>query len=113
MNRYAALGLAVAAARGRSIIVLTHRMREARAAFDLVVAESDAPDLARVYRANGRERIDFAPGGCIYFKTGAASCRGLQVDDIYLDARVEATPDLLAELRPCLNPTGGGMIHRQ
>lgn len=107
MNRYAAADIANDARGGRRILVVTRDRREARHAFEEIADRTY--DAKRIRRANGAERIEHYGGGLVAFTTPRShGARGLALDTIYLDAGVVATPDLIAELAPCLatSPTG-------
>lgn len=111
MNRYTATGIANDARDGRRILVVTRDHRESRHAFEEIADRTY--DAKRILRANGAERIEHYGGGLITFTTPRShSARGLSLDTIYLDTGVEATPDLIAELTPCLATSTTGELLR-
>lgn len=111
MNRYAAAGIANDARDGRRILVVTRDRREARHAFDDITNLTHG--AKRITRANGAEHIEHHNGGRVLFTTPRSrSARGLTLDTIYLDTGVDATPDLLNELLPCLATSRDGELIR-
>ncbi len=111
MNRYAARGIANDARDGRRVLVVTRDRREARHAFDDITDLTY--DAKRIRRANGSERIEHYGGGLVAFTTPRShGARGLALDTIYLDTGVEATPEMLADLVPCLATSRDGEIIR-
>jgi hypothetical protein len=111
VNRYAAAGIAAEAQDGRRILVVSCTYGTARTAFDEISAHTRRAD--RIVRANGAEGIHHRNGGSVRFTTPrSSSSRGLTVDVIYLDAHVEATPELLATLGPCLAASSYGELIR-
>lgn len=108
MNKYAARGLALAAALdGRRILIVTHRHVELRAALDELAAFNMPGQEVR--RANGAEHITYPSGGSIRFATSHGHAhRGITADTVYLDGVEPHERGLIHELRACTmsSPTG-------
>ena len=111
MNRYTAAGIANDARDGRRILVVTRDRREARDAFEEIADRTYG--AKSIHRANGAEHIEHHNGGRVCFTTPRSrGARGLTLDTIYLDAGVEATPEMVAELVPCLATSTTGELIR-
>lgn len=111
MNRYAAAGIAADAQDGRRVLVIAPTYGHARTAFDDISRLTRRAD--RIVRANGAEAIHHRNGGSVRFTTPlSSSSRGLTVDVIFLDTGVEATPELLANVEPCLVASSYGELIR-
>ena len=111
MNRYAARGIANDARDGRRVLVVTKDQREAHLAFDAITVATY--DAKRISRVNGGQRIEHYGRGLVAFTTPRSSgARGLALDTIYLDTGVEATPEMLADLVPCLATSHNGELIR-
>ena len=90
MNRFAALGLAVEAASGKSIIVVTRTVGQNRDVLDQLVAVPDASHcIAEVRRANGEQGIDYFSGGKVRIRSHGQGTRGMSADIIFLDDGVD------------------------
>lgn len=113
MNKYAALGLLIAAAvDGKQIAVLTRTGYDVRPAldhFETALAQLGT-DQHKVTRKNGAERIDCASGGSIRFRPHSASHRGYNADVVYLDHGVQVDHTLADELHALTATTGGEII---
>lgn len=108
MNKYTALGLALAAAaERRSLLVVVPSHVGLRAALDELRAVLPSQE---VRLAKGAERITYPGGGRIYFTTPRSRAHiGLSVDTVFLDADVDRDyPDVIGDLEPCIqtSPTG-------
>lgn len=84
MNRYVSEGLCLDAARGKRVMVVSRNRKESHEAF-LTVADR-MRDSSKVYRANGRERIEHPSGGRIIF-TIPDALRGHEADVVYDETR--------------------------
>ncbi|PPG35200.1 hypothetical protein C5E10_06305 [Pseudoclavibacter sp. RFBG4] len=103
MNQLEALGLAVEAAFGKRIIVVTRDYRDNERAFEQVAASHIATGtVVELRRANGEQRIDFLAGGSIEFLTHQQRTDGIHADLIYLNEGVEP---------PRLHPNQGEIVH--
>ncbi|MFC7430994.1 MULTISPECIES: hypothetical protein [unclassified Agrococcus] len=112
MNRFAALGLAIDAHRGRSIVVVTHGHEHA--ALDEILRAADGLEVSLVCRANGRHRIDFASGGSIELRYQGLEMRGMDVQTVYLDEGVAwGWPDtLIDDVREMVRAHADGEVIR-
>lgn len=110
MNKFAALGLLLEAAKGRKVAVISRTHEQARHAMrDFEVPLADG---WRVRRANGDERIDTPAGGTLRFLSMHESLRGTTHDVIFLDVDVdrEMTIDNYDGLCLALRAPGGEII---
>jgi hypothetical protein len=110
VNKYAALGLLVEAAKGRKVALISRTHEQARhAMYDFEVPTADG---WRVRRANRDERIDTPAGGVIRFLSIRQSLRGTTHDVIFLDVDVdrEMTIDNYDDLRHALRGADGEII---
>ncbi|PPF39963.1 hypothetical protein [Pseudoclavibacter sp. AY1H1] len=90
MNRFAALGLAVEAASGKSIIVITRTLRQNADVLDQLVAVPDASHcIAKTRRANGEQSVDYLSGGTVRIRSHGQGTRGMSADIIFLDDGVD------------------------
>ena len=109
MNRYGWEGVARDLAAGRSVVYVGRGVA-CRAAFERIAELM--PEAARVFRANGDERIEHPSGGSLRFRRLGAwrhNLRGLVADVIILDdAEADRDFDLVRELTMCvaLSPHG-------
>lgn len=72
-------------------------------------ARAAAGDASRIRTTNGNQQISFADGGTVWFMTArSARYRGMVLDAVYVHA--DADRDLIANLYPCLNSTGGPLF---
>lgn len=109
MNRYGWEGVARDLAAGRSVVYVGRGVA-CRADFESIAELM--PEAARVFRANGDERIEHPSGGSLRFRRLGAwrhNLRGLVADVIILDdAEADRDFDLVRELTMCvaLSPHG-------
>ncbi len=84
MNKYAALGLLLEAAQGKTVAVISSNQHLA----GMALHEFELPraDGWRVRRTNGDQRIDCPSGGSIRFRSAAQSLRGMTFDAVYVDS---------------------------
>ncbi|MCC4906960.1 hypothetical protein [Microbacterium sp. cx-59] len=109
MNRYAAAGIAQDAQRGRRVLVVSPDGRGTRTALDAIAARTPG---AMVRRAKGSETVHVEGAGAVYFTTPRSDRgRGMSVDVVYLDDVTE-TPELRADLVPCLATSTVGELIR-
>lgn len=109
MNRYAEIGLAADAKKGKRIICVLPRP-EVRPAMEGVSAIG-GDDVSRVCRANGAERVEFASGGSVHFVTGRHSLRGMTADVVFLASERDGNdPETVESARLVVLSTGGGVI---
>lgn len=110
MNRYATHGLVADALAGKTILVLTPLTSMIRPAMDEIIRGTldDAdPDLYRVRRTNGEQRIEFRGGGRIHFQSARGSIRGMSADIVYLDADADREmTDAWRDLHAVTHPDG-------
>jgi hypothetical protein len=90
MNRFAAAGLANEAASGRRVVVLSDTQQQAygamRHVWELVNESDDAPEVIKGWTSRGQERLLFAGGGHILFRSiQSRGLEGMQIDLLYLD----------------------------
>lgn len=86
MNKYTAMALStVAHVNGRRVLVLSASQAELRVAFEHFAPLVGAPHIAKVYRANGTARVEFAGGGRIDFASVRSSMRGRAADVVFVD----------------------------
>lgn len=83
MNKYAALGLLLEAAEGKTVAVISRTQQVAGMALDQF--EVPLGDGWRVRRTNGDQRIDSPSSGSIRFRSAGQSHRGWTVDVVYID----------------------------
>ncbi len=95
MNRFAAVGLFVEAAKGRRILVITPRGHEAHDALDCFarIDEVQAWPGVLTSRANGAERIELGGRGRIDFRSARSSLRGMSADLVYIDDEADRRLD--------------------
>lgn len=84
MNKYAALGLTIEAAAGKTVAVISRNNHLA----GMALHEFEVPlaDGWRVRRTNGDQRIDAPSGGSIRFRSAGQSHRGMTLDVVYVDS---------------------------
>lgn len=86
MNKYTAMALStVAHVHGRRIIVLSGSQTESQIAFDHFEPLTGTPHIAKVYRANGMQRVEFVDGGRIDFASVRSNMRGWSADVVFVD----------------------------
>lgn len=91
MNKYAATGLAIAAAAGKQVLIVSSSRNIAMQALDdFERLEADIPG-SRVSRVNGKERIEYISGGSIRFESHRSNLRGLSADIVFIDWDVETS----------------------
>lgn len=106
MNRFLLTGMLLDAARQSSRIGYIGRSSDAREALALCDDEKDALfDVARIYRTDGRERIELRAAGSISFFRTLAATRGLPFDVLLIDRHIIDRLDL-AELHSHLATHG-------
>ena len=84
MNKYAALGLLLEAAEGKTVAVISRNQNLAGIAlhdFEVPLAHG-----WRARRTNGDQRIDAPSGGSIRFRSAGQSHRGMTFDVVYVDS---------------------------
>lgn len=112
MNKYAAVGLAEEAAQGRRILVITENQAEAQNSLTCFNT-MDNPNVERVYRANGQERITFKSGGAIIFRSfRSQGHRGISVDTVFLDAGVDQAMHDPEGVMACIATSTAGAVIR-
>ncbi|MDR6142050.1 hypothetical protein QE375_001604 [Microbacterium foliorum] len=87
MNRFAATGLFIEAAKGQRILVITPRRHEIGDALDCFMRIEDVATWpgVRARRANGDERIDLTGRGRIVFHSASSSLSGQSADIVFID----------------------------
>ncbi|WP_313366623.1 hypothetical protein [Microbacterium sp.] len=87
MNRFAAIGLFVEAAKGQRILVVTPRRNEIAGALDCFMRIDEVAQWpgVRVRRTNGDERIDLGGRGHIVFHSSSSHLQGMSADIVYID----------------------------
>ena len=113
MNRYWWEGVARDLAAGRSVVYVGRGVA-CRAAFESIAELM--PEAARVFRANGDERIEHPSGGSLRFRRLGAwrhNLRGLSADVVVLDdADADLDFDLVRELTMCVAGSPHGEVLR-
>jgi hypothetical protein len=120
MNRFAATGLFIEAAKGQRILVLTPRRHEIGDALDCFTRIDDVATWpgVRVRQANGDERIDLGGRGRIVFLSASSSLRGMSADIVYIDDEADRRLDdgardrLYADLRAVVSGSSTGDVVR-
>ena len=80
MNRYVLAGAIRDAQDGKRVVLVTRR------AGTWLPHVAKTPNVTAVRRTNGSERVAFAGGGSIDFRsTGHGSLRGMEADIVFLD----------------------------
>lgn len=91
------------AASGDAVLVVGHRLIEARAAFEALLDAARATGADVTSRANGAERINFPSGGSISFASiQSGSARGRSVDTLVIGPEMVVDRERMATLLPCL-----------
>lgn len=87
MNRFAATGLFIEAAKGQRILVITPRQHEIGDALDCFMRIEDVATWpgVRARRANGSQRIDLGGRGHIVFHSASSHLQGMSADIVYID----------------------------
>lgn len=84
MNRYVRTGLHIDLLDGKRVLYLGPTRGYAREVLRSLADELD-PAEARVYRADGAERIQHRSGGSVRFSSIGSSLRGYSVDVVVVD----------------------------
>lgn len=95
MNRFAAVGLFVEAAKGSRILVLTSRRYEIADALECFMRIEEVATWpgVRVRRTNGDERIELGGRGRIAFHSVMSSLTGESADIVYIDDEADRRLD--------------------
>lgn len=111
MNRYVAEGMARDAADGLRVCCLADA-RTCKAALGMI-EDAGLPDGVKVYRAHGRERVEFPSGGRVVFYRSVAAVRGASADVLVIGhSGVVDDPDKLAWVFPVLMGSSVGQVIR-
>lgn len=94
MNRYVTTGLLDDLREGKSVLYLAATRTYARAMLHLLDSQLAPEEVARVVRANGRERIDHRSGGRVVLSSVGSSLRGLSPDVVVIDGDLPISQDL-------------------
>lgn len=95
MNRFAAVGLFVEAAKGKRIAVFTPRLADitdALRCFESVPEVVEWPGV-RIRHYNGDSRIDLGGRGRITFHSVGSNVRGLSADIVFIDQDADRALD--------------------
>lgn len=87
MNRFAATGLFIEAAKGQRILVITPHRHEIGDALNCFMRIEDVAKWPGVQarRTNGDERIELRGRGRIVFHSASSSLHGQSADIVYID----------------------------
>lgn len=106
MNRYVIAGALADAKAGKRVVLVGTGMAAYLGLVD------HAPEVERIMRANGKERVDFLSGGCIrlldHRRGGIAP--GLVADVIFLDSDAAHTPRVLESAHVAAAACNGEVI---
>lgn len=108
MNKYAALGLAVEANDGKTVLVITGSAVHSEAARGWLERCEIAP--SRVCRRNGEAEVTYPSGGRVVFRSKRQGIRGLHADVVFVDSDTELTLEQMRALRPHVAATGGVIV---
>lgn len=120
MNRFAAVGLFVEAAKGSRILVLTPRHTDIGRALDCFMRIEEVVTWpgVRARRANGSQRIDLGGRGHIVFLSVASHLQGVDADIVFIDDEADrrledtARDRLYGDLRAVVSASATGEIVR-
>lgn len=95
MNRFAAIGLFVEAAKGARILVITPRRQDISSALDCFMRVEEVATWpgVRPRRTNGDERIDLGGRGRIVFHSVSSSLAGQSADIVFIDDEADRILD--------------------
>lgn len=110
MNRYAQIGLADEAMKGKRIVCVLPHSESTEALEGVVRHGADAVRLAS--RANGAKRVEFDSGGMVKFVHDRHELRGMSgVDVVFLARERDGNdPETVELARLVVLPSGGGVI---
>ncbi|QAB17119.1 hypothetical protein Leucomu_03560 [Leucobacter muris] len=102
--------LAIFAAHGRQVAVISGRQEQSNAIGDAISAAGQA-DIHRWFKANGAERIEFKNGGRVHLlsRRGVDRLRGRRLDLVVVDDhRYLQDTRFMETIMPCFASNPGG-----
>lgn len=101
MTRYTAAGVLADMRDGKSVIYFGSRAAGTELLADCV-AMAGADEVARVARANGKERVDHRTGGSVRMVASPHGLRGALPDVLVLEVQKDADPRVWHEIQSVL-----------
>lgn len=112
LNRYMVEGILDDIITRRRVAILTAPVRvNAWLATFSATAEKNPAFGFKVYRANGRERVEHASGGVVYILRHASELRGMSVDVLIFDRGV-TQDEFETHALPCVAAGDPGEVMR-